>query len=162
MELRAVARNKQKEYRRLFAKLRARRSAGDDALFETAHTGVFNAVNCLDCANCCKTHSPILLEADIRRIAAYLGIRQHRFMSNYLMCDEDGDWVFHTQPCPFLENDNRCAIYDVRPKACSEYPHTNRKRMYQLEKITLKNAEICPAVSRILDAVITKINQKCE
>lgn len=82
---------------------------------------------------------------------------EHQFMSDYLLIDEDDDWVFHTQPCPFLGNDNRCSIYEVRPKACSEYPHTNRKKIYQLEQITLKNTEVCPAVSQILDTIIKQI-----
>lgn len=160
MEIQPVSKNKLKEYRKLFAGLKARKSAKDDNLFEESHHQVFSKIHCLDCANCCKTHSPIILSTDIKRISKYLGMSAHQFMSNYLLIDEDEDWVFHTQPCPFLGNDNRCSIYDVRPKACSEYPHTNRKKIYQLEKITMKNAEICPAVSKILEEVITQINLK--
>lgn len=160
MEIHPVSKNKLIAYRKLFAVLKARKSAKHDTLFEETHNQVFSKINCLDCANCCKTHSPIILSTDIKRISKYLGISEHQFMSNYLLIDEDDDWVFHSQPCPFLGNDNRCSIYEVRPKACSEYPHTNRKKIYQLEKITMKNAEICPAVSKILDEVITQINLK--
>lgn len=150
---------KQKQdYQSLFQKMRRQKSSADDMRFEKAHSEVFAGVDCLQCANCCKTHSPIILQADIRRISKYLRISEHTFMSQYLLIDEDDDWVFHTQPCPFLSADNYCSIYAVRPKACAEYPHTNRKRMYQLEKITVKNAEICPAVTRILDNVIAQIS----
>ena len=148
------------DYKKLFGKLKQRKASADDVLFAETHSKVFSEINCLECANCCKTHSPIVLQSDIMRISKQMGISSHMFMSKYLLLDEDGDWVFHTQPCPFLGGDNRCTIYDARPKACREYPHTNRKRMFQIEKITMKNAEICPAVTRILDIVITKINSK--
>jgi Fe-S-cluster containining protein len=26
-------------------------------------------------------------------------------------------------------DDNKCSIYEVRPKACREYPHTDRKNL---------------------------------
>jgi len=42
-------------------------------------------------------------------------------------------------------------IYDHRPKACSEYPHTNRRKFIQITDLTLKNAEICPAVFEIVE-----------
>ncbi|MBK6731373.1 MAG: YkgJ family cysteine cluster protein [Bacteroidetes bacterium] len=157
MEIQPISKNKLKDYRKLFAVLKARKSAKHDTLFEETHNQVFSKVNCLDCANCCKTHSPIIQSTDIKRISKYLGMSEHQFMSDYLLIDDDDDWVFHTQPCPFLGNDNRCSIYNVRPKACSEYPHTNRKKIYQLEQITLKNSEVCPAVSQILDSIIKQI-----
>lgn len=144
-------------YRKLFAKLRKRRSAQDDALISEVHDLVFSNINCLDCANCCKTHSPIILQKDIERISKHLNIKQNEFVSKYLLFDEDGDWVFHTVPCPFLQTDNKCSIYEVRPKACQEYPHTNRKKIYQIAELTLVNAEICPAVLPILNSVSKQI-----
>ena len=50
-----------------------------------------------------------------------------------------------------IPNDNTCFIYDVRPKACSEYPHTNRKKFIQLTNLTIKNTEVCPATYRIVE-----------
>lgn len=144
-------------YRKLFAKLRKRRSAQDDALINEVHDLVFSNINCLECANCCKTHSPIILEKDMERISKHLRIKQNEFVSKYLLLDEDGDWVFHTVPCPFLHSDNKCSIYEVRPKACQEYPHTNRKKIYQIAELTLLNAEICPAVMPILNSISKQI-----
>ena len=144
-------------YRKLFAKLRKRRSAQDDALINEVHDLVFSNINCLECANCCKTHSPIILQKDIERISKHLNIKQNEFVSKYLLFDEDGDWVFHTVPCPFLQTDNKCSIYEVRPKACQEYPHTNRKKIYQIAELTLVNAEICPAVLPILNSISKQI-----
>ena len=147
-------------YGKLFALLRRRKSSADDVLAQECHDEVFEHTNCLDCANCCKTHPPLLKEKDMQRIATHLGISQAKFVSEYAMMDEDGDWVMYTVPCPFLLPDNACSIYSVRPQACREYPHTNHKKLYQIADITMKNAEICPAVSPILDAIYAKINNQ--
>jgi hypothetical protein len=42
-------------------------------------------------------------------------------------------------------------VYEDRPKACREYPHTDRKRMYQILNLTHKNCEVCPVVFAITD-----------
>jgi Fe-S-cluster containining protein len=49
------------------------------------------------------------------------------------------------------EEDNTCQIYDHRPKACKEYPHTNRKNMMGILQLTAKNVLICPAVGQIME-----------
>lgn len=144
-------------FQRVFALLRKRRSSADDTLIAEVHEEVFAHTDCLQCAQCCKNYSPIIEASDITRIARKEGISESAFLSQYLMMDEDGDWVFHSAPCPFLQADNTCRIYAWRPKACREYPHTNRKKLYQIEDLTLKNAEICPAVAPILEQIASKL-----
>lgn len=156
----ALNKSKKSVYNKLFAKLRSRKSSADDIVLEEIHNKTFERINCLDCANCCKTHSPLFLQKDIERIARHLKMQPSAFTAKYLMVDEDGDWVFHSSPCPFLQPDNKCRIYDIRPNACREYPHTNRKKIYQIADITLKNAEICPAVISILDEMNSKIDNE--
>jgi len=131
--------------------MRKRRSSADDQTLSALHDEVFSQTNCLQCANCCKSYPPLLKAPDIRRIAKHTGLSEAEFMSRYLVLDEDDDWVMHSTPCPFLQADNLCAIYAVRPAACREYPHTNRKKLYQIKDITMQNAEICPAVAPILE-----------
>lgn len=121
-----------------------------DDLFHTHHDAAFNKIDCLKCANCCKTTSPIFRDVDIRRIANHLRMSESEFIKKYLRIDEDNDYVLQQSPCHFLMGDNTCMIYENRPLACREYPHTNRKNMNQIMDLTLKNAEICPAVSNIL------------
>ena len=68
--------------------------------------------------------------------------------------DDDDFMVLKSVPCTFFdESDNSCFIYDVRPKACSEYPHTNRKKFIQITELTLSNTEICPAAFTIVEAL---------
>ena len=122
-----------------------------DDRVHSLHETVFKAINCLECANCCRSLGPRITDADVQRIAAFLRIKPSRFTEHYLSVDEEGDYIFRSMPCPFLGSDNYCSIYDVRPRACREYPHTDRRRFYQVMELTLKNSTICPAVFEILE-----------
>ncbi len=122
-----------------------------DQSFHPLHEEAFKRIDCLQCANCCKTTSPIFRDVDIDRIAKHLGMKSAQFTERYLHIDEENDWVLNTAPCAFLGADNYCSIYDVRPKACREFPHTDRKNMHQIMDLTYKNTMVCPAVASIVD-----------
>jgi Fe-S-cluster containining protein len=125
-----------------------------DERFHALHTKAFKEIDCLSCANCCKTTSPIFRDVDIKRISKQLRMREGVFVQQYLRMDEESDYVLKVSPCAFLGSDNKCSIYDFRPMACREYPHTDRKNMYQILDLTLKNTEICPAVAKIVLGLI--------
>jgi Fe-S-cluster containining protein len=99
-----------------------------DKTMSQLHEEVFEYTSCLSCANCCKTTSPIFYERDIERAAKYLKMRPAHFTEKFLCIDEDKDYVLKNSPCPFLQHDNTCSIYEHRPNACREYPHTQRKK----------------------------------
>ena len=122
----------------------------DDA-FHQKHDEVFEEIDCLTCANCCKTTSPIFYQTDIERVAKALRIRPGDFIEKYLRVDEDKDFVLKSSPCPFLDSENYCSVYADRPKACREYPHTNRKKMVQIMDLTYKNTLVCPAVLEMVE-----------
>lgn len=145
-----------KEREQAFRKWKKKRPKQLDDQFHDAHEKTFAGIDCLKCANCCKTTSPIFRDVDIQRIARKFKLTASDFEAQYLRMDEDGDWVLKSSPCTFLGADNKCFIYDVRPQACREYPHTDRKRMIQILDLTLKNAEICPAVSEIIGRVMAE------
>jgi uncharacterized protein len=115
------------------------------------HESVFEKIDCLECANCCKSIPPILNDNDINRMAKNLGMKASVFENNYVKTDEDGDRVMIKSPCVFLESDNKCLIYEARPKACREYPHTNNFGFIKNQKLHPINAEYCPAVYFILE-----------
>ena len=135
----------------LFAKLKKKKPKNLDLVVADLHDEVFENVDCLECANCCRTLGPRITNRDIERLATHLKIKESVFVEKYLRIDEDGDFVFAEMPCPFLAPDNYCFVYDQRPKACREYPHTDRKRFYQLLDITLQNTYLCPAVYEIVE-----------
>jgi Fe-S-cluster containining protein len=113
-------------------------------------------IDCLSCGNCCRSLGPRLTDKDVERLAKALRMKPAAVEATYLRVDEDGDLVFNSMPCPFLGSDNYCSVYESRPKACREYPHTDRKRFYQIYKLSVKNAETCPIVYEVLNELSLK------
>lgn len=150
-QFKSRAANKEQENRKFLSALKRKDSRTVDAAFHALHKEVFEEINCLECANCCKTTSPIFYQNDIERAARALRMRPGNFAEKYLRVDEDNDFVLKSAPCPFLSPDNSCTIYANRPKACREYPHTDRKKMVQITELTLRNTRVCPAVLEIVE-----------
>jgi len=148
-----LAKENREATKKYFVKLRKKTPKQLDLVMQDLHDAEFEQTDCLTCANCCKTTSPIFSNKDISRIAKHLRMKELQFTEQFLQRDEDDFMVLKTAPCTFLNEDNSCNIYDVRPKACSEYPHTNRKKFIQLTQLTLKNTEVCPAVLNIVEAL---------
>ncbi|MEQ9809786.1 YkgJ family cysteine cluster protein [Streptococcus jiangjianxini] len=140
-----LALQKQDVHRKFLAKLKKKPPKQLDKITKELHEQVFREIDCTKCANCCKDLGPDLTEADIIRMSKLFRMTLSRFEKTYLRVDEDGDKVFKAMPCPFLGPDNLCDVYDARPKACAAFPHTDRKRIYQINHLTLKNTLICPA-----------------
>ena len=124
------------------------------------HEAEFERTDCLQCANCCKTTGPLFTDKDIQRISKHFKMKEHEFISQYLIVDEENDYVLQAVPCTFLGTDNYCSIYEVRPKACREFPHTNRKKFQQISTLTLKNVAICPAAYNIVEDMKKRIQNK--
>lgn len=150
LDLIKQAQLQKKELKKKLIGLKKMNSRSLDAIFHENHIKAFSNRDCLTCANCCKTTSPIFRNVDVERISKYLGIKSVNFVSTYLRIDEENDYVLKSSPCAFLNSDNTCSIYHVRPLACKEYPHTDRKNMYQILDITAENTSICPAVAEIV------------
>lgn len=145
------ARKNAPENKKFLDNLRKKDPRKVDDAFHAQHEEVFEEIDCLTCANCCKTTSPIFYQTDIERTAKALRMRPADFIETYLRVDEDKDFVVKTAPCPFLGDDNYCTVYEARPKACREYPHTNRKKMVQIMDLTYKNTLVCPAVLEMVE-----------
>ena len=139
--------------KKAFSRLKNKKGKLDN-IFHAEHDKAFAKIDCLKCANCCKTTSPIFRDIDIKRLSKDLKMSEKNFVSQYLHMDEEKDYVLNFAPCPFLNlEDNKCTVYESRPAACREYPHTNRKNMYQILDLTLKNLDVCPAVVQIVDKI---------
>lgn len=152
-----LAKDKQFENKKYFDKLKKKTPKNLDYLMQDLHDEEFKKTNCLNCANCCKTTGPLFTNADIERIAKNFKQKPSDFVTQYLRVDEDNDYVLQQLPCPFLANDNTCFIYDIRPKACKEFPHTDRKKFQQISDITIKNIPVCPAVFNIVEKLKSKL-----
>ena len=155
--LQKEAKDKHIENKKYFDKLKKKTPKNLDYVLQELHDAEFKKTDCLDCANCCKTTGPLFIDADIERIAKHLRQKPQQFINQYLRVDEDKDYVLQQVPCTFLDQDNKCFIYDVRPKACREFPHTDRKKFNQITDLTLLNVAICPAAFNIVEKMKMKL-----
>lgn len=160
------ARENRKQIRKFFSALGRRASRGSEARaldesFHTLHEAEFSERDCLTCANCCRTTSPIFRDRDIDRLARHLRLRPAELIDRHLKLDEDGDYVLRVAPCPFLDlADNKCSVYEHRPRACREYPHTDRKNMAGILSLTERNTRVCPAVASIVRQMLNGSTDK--
>lgn len=151
------AKDKENENKKFFAKLRAKPPKNLDYLMQELHEDEFNRTDCLECANCCKTTGPLFTDKDITRISKHFKMKVFDFITSFLRIDEDKDYVLQSTPCTFLGADNYCSIYEVRPKACREFPHTDRKKFQQISKLTLENVKMCPAAFNIVEEMKKRV-----
>lgn len=144
---------KKGENKKFFEKLKKNKPKNLDELTHSFHEKAFAHIDCLTCANCCKTTGPLFKQKDIERLSAHFKIRPAQFIEKYLHMDEDDDYVLNILPCPFLAPDNHCTVYDVRPGACRAYPHTDQRRIHTILKETYHNTAICPAVHEVVEGL---------
>jgi Fe-S-cluster containining protein len=97
-----------------------RRAERDSVLEGPVHTLV---LDCLACGACCRDNRVILDEDDLARFAA--GGRKDLGKPPYTRREKDGTVVLtlkKDKDCRHLQRDNKCAIYPLRPEACSSFP----------------------------------------
>ena len=150
-DLPKCAKDKHIENKKYFDKLKKKVPKNLDYIMQDLHDAEFKKTDCLQCANCCKTTGPLFTAADIERVSKHLKQKPQQFIERYLQIDEENDYVLKSLPCTFLDVENACMIYEVRPKACREFPHTNRKKFSQITELTLKNLPVCPAAFSIIE-----------
>lgn len=152
-----LGRDARGENERFFKRLKKKPPGNLDEIVHELHDHAFRNFDCLTCANCCSSISPMITDKDVERLAKPLKLKPSQVIEQYLHLDEEHDYVFNHAPCPFLMPDNYCSVYEYRPKACREYPHTDRRRFSQLLTLTLKNCEVCPIVFTVVEGMKAKL-----
>lgn len=152
-KLKSRSEGKKKQFRLIVEKINKIKGRDVDSLFQKLHVRFSRETNCTSCANCCKVLGPRLTYIDVKRLASSLKTGTSGIFEKYVSTDEDGDYVFKSMPCPFLQEDNHCRVYDARPRACRDYPHTDQKNIGAIMSICLQNTAICPVVFRIFEAL---------
>ena len=144
---------KKRSLRRFLTKLEKTPPKGLNKLTETLEKDTWKEVDCLSCANCCKTMTPTFNKADLKRISAHFGQTVDEFKKKWLYKErkKDGDWMNKKQPCQFLNlTDNKCSIYEIRPADCAGFPHLT-KRLKEYVHVHKQNIEYCPATLRLVE-----------
>ena len=124
--------------------------------FRRAAEEIHDAIDCRQCAECCRVTEVRIVERDIEHLARYLGISKKQFLAEYTATGEDGELILKrtSAGCVFLEN-NECTVYEARPGNCERFPHILRgagsleSRMWDM----VDRATYCPIVYNWLEEV---------
>jgi Fe-S-cluster containining protein len=147
-------------FKRFLSRLEKNPPRGLDTLAVATDLEMWKQTDCLSCANCCKTMSPTYTKKDILRISEHLGMRPDDFKLKYLKVDDEGDWINKKLPCQFLNlEDNKCSIYEVRPRDCAGFPHHTRRRMIDYMHVFKQNIEYCPATYRVVEMMKERLGK---
>jgi Fe-S-cluster containining protein len=149
----------QKIFKRFLGRLEKNPPKDLDKIAEQIDKEVWQEVNCLSCANCCKKMTPTFTSKDIKRISAYLGMKPLAFKEKWLHFDKKSkDWVNVKQPCQFLDlATNMCSIYEVRPADCAGFPHLTKKKMVDYIHIHQQNINYCPATYKFVEKMMKQM-----
>ena len=152
------ARYKKRSFRRFLTKLEKKAPRGMEALAAKLDKEVWKEIDCLTCANCCKTMTPTFTPADLKRISAHFGQTVDEFKTKWLYKERgSGDWMNKKEPCQFLNlKDNKCSIYAIRPADCAGFPHLPKK-MKDFAHVHKQNVEYCPATFRMVEKLMAAI-----
>ena len=119
---------------------------------------VWKEVDCLSCANCCKTMSPTYNKTDIKRISKHFNQTPEEFTKKWLRKDSVGDILNKTEPCQFLNlRDNKCSIYEIRPSDCSGFPHLRSIKSVDFLHVHRQNIAYCPATYKLVEKMEEKL-----
>jgi uncharacterized protein len=130
-----------------------------DALVDEIAAPIVAAIDCTQCANCCRSLDVCLVPNDVDNLSAALLIPIEDIITNY--ADEDlgekhGEWaVIPQKPCPFLGG-NLCTIYAHRPESCRIYPQFTPDFRYNLED-TIEGTFFCPIIYNVLNELVDHI-----
>jgi len=125
-----------------------------DAAVERAAAPVIDAIDCTQCANCCRSLTVQLGMDDVERLAAGTGETPQGVLANHIqLADDDPDIVgtFRQKPCAFLQG-KLCSVYEHRPESCRAYPEFTPNFRWMLEW-TIPGAALCPIIYNVLDAM---------
>jgi Fe-S-cluster containining protein len=150
---------RKRSLRRFLTKMEKQPVRGLKQIIASLEPHVWKEVDCLGCANCCKTMTPTFTPADIKRISAHFGQSVEEFKEKWLYKERNtGDWLNKKQPCQFLDlKSNKCSIYAIRPADCAGYPHL-QKNIREYGHVHKQNVECCPATYQMVERMMEKVN----
>ena len=134
---------------------------GINQLTKIVEPGVWEEIDCLSCANCCKKMTPTFTEKDLKRISAHFNQTPEAFKKQWLKKDRSGDLVNKTQPCQLLNlKDNKCSIYEIRPVDCSGFPHLSKRTWSDYGYVHRQNLDYCPATFKMVEKIKNLVEAK--
>ena len=115
----------------------------------------------------CKKMTPTFIDSDIKRISKHLGMTEAAFKKKWIKQEDPepdgtpGDLVNKTQPCQFLNlKDNKCSIYEVRPRDCADFPHFAKEEFGQFNDTYIQNLKFCPVTYEFIKSMKKQVEKE--
>jgi Fe-S-cluster containining protein len=137
-----------------------RKVRGLDSKAIALNNEAYAKIDCLKCANCCKTMHPTWKKTEVKRVAKRMGMTYKEYFDKYLVLEE-GDIMNKKAPCQHLGKDNKCSIYDIRPTDCMGFPHTQNKgfKLY-ISGTHIQNMDYCPITVHVVEGIFNDVMQE--
>ncbi|MBI5931387.1 MAG: YkgJ family cysteine cluster protein [Chloroflexi bacterium] len=149
----AVRRAEDYDAFRYFVELDERTDAELDTLVEKIAAPIIAAIDCKQCANCCRSLDVYLTENDAQHLANGTFIPLEQLLTEQIDCDraaENEEWgVFRQKPCQFLSG-KLCGVYEHRPESCRMYPVFTPDFRWTLDEI-LGGVGLCPIIYHTIE-----------
>lgn len=108
------------------------------------------AMDCTQCANCCKRLWPPVTTEEVTRLAQRLGMTETAFRDRYVRLFE-GEECIAGGPCPFLDG-NLCSVYEDRPAVCRRYPCLD-EGLLPPAAMLIADAAVCPITFHVVEGL---------
>jgi Fe-S-cluster containining protein len=131
-----------------------------DAVVKETTDEVWQQIDCTTCAHCCRTLQIVVDAQDIRKLAARLGIKPSQFSRRYVQTAADGTKHLISTPCAFLGDDNRCTVYEDRPRACRDFPYLYEPGFRHRTLAMIENTGVCPIVFNVWQALQQRLRKR--
>lgn len=128
-----------------------------DAVVDAVAAPIIDAIDCTQCANCCRSLDVYVTPEDARRLAPVAHIPLDEIIEHE-QAWKVGEWgKFRAKPCAFL-NGKLCSVYEQRPETCRTYPAFTPDFRWTLDDI-IEGAGLCPIIYNVLVAMVEKADQ---
>ncbi len=135
-------------------------SEGVDARVAAIGPKVEAAIDCTQCAACCKVLEPELSQADLGRLPAIEGLGLVEFARTRTESSNSGKVFLKAGPCAHLKGGS-CSIYAQRPESCADFPHLYRPH-FMYRRLIWEHYTLCPIVFNVVQCIIEELNGKLE
>lgn len=123
-----------------------------DEIVDKIAQPIINAIDCLECGNCCHNLTVYLTPEDGERLTQVVDIPLSAIVSHDSQ-ENVGEWgQFIISPCRFLDG-NFCTIYEHRPESCRIYPVFTPDFRWTMDDL-IDGAGLCPIIYNVLDQMV--------
>lgn len=113
---------------------------------------ILDQFTCQQSGHCCKCPGVVYVTlSDIKGMANKLNLSEIDFRQQYVIKQNGWDVISTTthRPNCFLDEQNRCSVYEHRPKACRTYP--NWDVIWSSEEALKKECALCPGLNKAVE-----------